>query len=297
MTEKFVQRFRTLCQEADGDASMPVTVTTVRQLLLYKTEGMCPARFLVTRGGNLMALREVCTSSVVEWIETQETSGMDKSWDLSSFVAQAMTGETKAVSEGSLPCVLGASLLRQVVKTKDTNNSVLYRASLLRLFDEKKMALRAIHIFRWDGTPRSASETEWAVCHYPIPSGKKRDYGQMIRRLLYMAGAATIGGLAYDNYAMRRSRDPAVFTDTKMVTRFVEENARYIINRFFPGENWKKRSKALGLILHPDKCHGNDKIREILTYYQKEVDGVSMTELCNIFFAVLFDYMKRWRWS
>lgn len=206
--DKIYYKFQALCGIPEG-SDEPLYIGEIRQILLFRSSGLCPARLLVSMvDGSILSRKEICQPETLTWAKR-------KSWfDFRGFEKlkdETTKHESKFISSTSYKCSLSRSqadeLRKMVAQCK--GDCKAFRRQLLM---SKNIETVSIHFFRWDGSPRaSIAEIEKAICIYP--SSPKRM--NIFLKLFLGIVVGTIAYGAYKAIQYERASDSGVFSKLK----------------------------------------------------------------------------------
>lgn len=186
--DKYLDKYKSLCGLAtDSDT---LSIYSLRKLVLFRTIGLCPAgRIVSAHDGVFLTATQICNESTYALVKRK--SVFDRHVDLEEFVENARQLEVKSIDSSGLKCALGnkqrQELLHQLAELhKDDCRA--FRQSLLK---SHALDIRAIHLCRWDGSPRkSISEIRDAICLYPTRSHEMK---VVLKYILVIAATALLG--------------------------------------------------------------------------------------------------------
>lgn len=187
-SDKYFQKFKSLCAMADADSAMQID--ELRRIILYRSNGLCPATMIVSKqDATFLSVKQMCTEETYAQVKRK---GIFASQDMEGFAKKMRKTEVKMMSSLKSKCTLGSQ--KQIVddlaeKYKDDCKE--FRRNLL---DSHVLDVVAIHFCRWDGSPRkSVVEIRDAICLYPTSPKKMLP---LLKLLVKVAlGAAFVGGV------------------------------------------------------------------------------------------------------
>ncbi len=158
---KFAERFQFLCEWMYKKKKQDNT-PYLRRTIVRGSNGLCPAKFLVSvDDGCIYPERDLCNKDTYAQVNGQHNL-VDVHDDLGDD-----TRELEVKWATFTECAIGKPQAQYLAKLAETykNDCNGFRKSLLK---SKRVRVVAIHVCRWDGSPRtSVSEIQEAICLYP----------------------------------------------------------------------------------------------------------------------------------
>ena len=189
--EEVLLQFRQMCQDADVD----MNASGVRKILLFLTDGRCPAStFMAVNTGELLDKATVCRLASTSVM----TGRMHNVGMFSGPMETQVAAKQKNEVFGSLKCVAGPRLQGDMQAWQEefekTKNPVQHFRK--RLAETLGPSLCGIHLFKWNGTPRSSMrEIAFAVCHYePTRKGMRKAVKVALGTVGAVGAVAVVGG-------------------------------------------------------------------------------------------------------
>ncbi len=193
-SDKYLEKFQNLCGLAADSPSIPID--TLRQIILFRSNGLCPASMIVSiQDGSFLTAKQMCNEDTYAFVKRKSVFKTD---NLEQFAQKARHTEANLMSTREIKCAITTSQIRLVEdfveKYKDDCKG--FRKSLL---DSSALNIVAIHVCRWDGSPRrSMAEIRDAICLYPsTPEQMKAFLSPFLKKMLRLTGVVVGLGLLY----------------------------------------------------------------------------------------------------
>ena len=197
LSDKISAKFQRLCDTLDTDTDAR-QIDQFRQIILFRSNGLCPAKHIVSSGnGTFLSSKQLCDKSTYESCVKRKSIFEFKR--LEGFLANARAQEVKMQSSQTSRCVITKPQEQHLSRLAETykDDCQGFRTSLLT--EPATVNVVAIHVCRWDGTPRkSVSEIQRAICMYPSSPQQMNIFLKAF--LAFVVGAATV--LAIDQLLM-----------------------------------------------------------------------------------------------
>lgn len=164
-SDHYLQKFQSLC----GDTDCTMQINDLRQIILFRSNGLCPGRLLFSvDDGSLLSCRKLCNEATYGCVKRKNL--LDSQISLETFIEKSRQHEIQRMSSlrSLKDCAITESqrvLLKDLLLSHDGNDCKTFRK---RLSESKQLDIVAIHVCRWDGSPRkSVAEIVDAICIYP----------------------------------------------------------------------------------------------------------------------------------
>jgi hypothetical protein len=197
LSDKISAKFQRLCDTLDTDTDAR-QIDQFRQIILFRSNGLCPAKHIVSsENGTFLSSKQLCDKSTYESCVKRKSIFEFKR--LEGFLANARAQEVKMQSSQTSRCAITKTQEQHLSQLAETykDDCQGFRTSLLT--EPATVNVVAIHVCRWDGTPRkSVSEIQRAICMYPSSPQQMSFFLKVF--LAFVVGAAT--GLAIDQLLM-----------------------------------------------------------------------------------------------
>jgi hypothetical protein len=204
-SDKYFEKFKSLCSTGtDDDNSM--RIDELRRIILYRSNGACPANMILSKDdGSFLPVKQVCNDKTYAVVKKKVFFQIK---DMDVFGDKARQTEVNMMATKNSKCVIGKRQQRVLdeLVVRHQNDCKAFRKSVLA----SGVDLVAIHVCRWDGSPRkSVAEIQNAICLYPSHPNKLWWIG-FIKTVL-----AVTGYLAMNYYAYKKlqSIEEAIYNE------------------------------------------------------------------------------------
>lgn len=175
----YLAEFELSCRTPTVDA------TAARAMVLFRSQGLCPAQcFVSATNGTCHPAAKTCQNTV--HIVRQRPKWKWKTpVPLSSFVQKMTIAEHKAMTTTPRRwCAAGSTNQKTVqrLRAQYGHRVAVFRHHVMAHLPN----VCGVHFFKWDGTPRTAAEMEWALCYYSTRT-------QHVRRTVLILVSAALG--------------------------------------------------------------------------------------------------------
>lgn len=186
-SNKYFNKFKSLCAMVNDDSST-MRVDELRRIIMYRSTGLCPGTMIVSKDdGSFLSVNQMCNEETYAFVKQK---GLFEVQDIEVFALKARQRETKMIVKSK--CAIGnkRQLLEELAE-KYRDDCKAFRKSLF----DNKFNIVAIHVCRWDGSPRkSISEIRDAICLYPSSVSKMRSFAKgFLVGMLVLAGLQVTG--------------------------------------------------------------------------------------------------------
>lgn len=200
-SNKYFNKFKSLCDMVvDDDSSSTMQVDELRRIIMYRSTGLCPGTLIVSEdNGSFLSVKQMCNEQTYAFVKQK---GLFEVQDIEVYALKARQTEAKMIVNSK--CAIGnkRQLLEELAE-KHRDDCKAFRKSLF----DNKFDIVAIHVCRWDGSPRkSISEIRDAICLYPSSVSKMK---QFVRNFLILMLAWT--GYRAVKYTILKKREKQVF--------------------------------------------------------------------------------------
>ena len=215
--DKYFDKFKSLCSAAgtDGDS---MRIDELRRIILYRSNGVCPANMILSNDdGSFLPVKQVCNDKTYAVVKRKP---FFQNKDMDVFADKARQTEVNMMATKNSKCAIGNRQQRVLddLALRHQNDCKAFRKGLLA----SGVDLVAIHVCRWDGTPRkSVAEIRSAICLYPSHPNKLFWIG-FIKVMLAVTGYLAVTYYSYKKIESiaedeRLSRIPARYPDWRQV--------------------------------------------------------------------------------
>jgi hypothetical protein len=192
-SDKYFEKFKSLCSTGtDDDNSM--RIDELRRIILYRSSnGACPANMILSKDdGSFLPVKQVCNDKTYAVVKKKAFFQIK---DMDVFGDKARQTEVQMMATKNSKCVIGKRQQRVLdeLVVRHQNDCKAFRKSVLA----SGVDLVAIHVCRWDGSPRkSVAEIQNAICLYPSHPNKLFWIG-FIKFMLVVTGYLAVSYYAY----------------------------------------------------------------------------------------------------
>lgn len=243
-----MERICSFAPDQDG-----LNINDVRKILLYLSNGLAPYKvFADPQTGQLLNVSQVCANGLKSVKKNTNT----KFSDIEEYVGTMMAA--KPFVKAELPCILPKELRLEIeAMVQESQDDVArFRAKMLK----QGVDLRGIHLFNFDGSPRcSSSEIRWAVCHFPVSTGKMKKTMKILAIVAVFSALVVIAMRTQDRDKLEDAVESAIQKAAQFLS-MSRASAMKIINSIFE----KIRNKTSG-------TSSNEIVRQII---EENSDGV-----------------------
>jgi len=241
-SDKYFDKFKSLC----ASDSSTMQIQDLRRIILFRSNGLCPASLIASKSdGSYLSAKEMCNADTYAIVKRKSMFQFPQ--DMEMFVEKSRQTEIKLLSSGKVKCALGSgplSLLHDRMEIyKDDCKA--FRKSLL---ESKDLNIVAIHLCRWDGSPRkSISEIRDAICLYPSSPQQMNAFLKFfLKSLVVMATVVAIDQLLLSESAQVSKHQCGATT----VTLIGESHAKKFRSNFLPKfvEQLQQEKDALSVV-------------------------------------------------
>ena len=194
MSDKYFEKFQSLCSERTDDDLM--RIDELRRIVLYRSNGSCPANMVLsTDDGSFLPVKQVCNDKTYAIVKKRALFQIK---DMDVFGDKARKTEVDMMATKNSKYFVSYLKNRQramldELAVRHQSNCKSFRQSLLA----SGIDLVAIHVCRWDGTPRqSVAEIQSAICLYP-PRPNKLWWIGFFKAMLAVTGYMALSYFAY----------------------------------------------------------------------------------------------------
>lgn len=223
-SDKYFDKFKSLC----ASDSSTMQIQDLRRIILFRSNGLCPARLIVSKSdGSYLSAKEMCNEDTYAIVKRKSMFQFPQ--DMEMFVEKARQTEIKLLS--SAKCALGSgplSLLHDLMEIHK-DDCKAFRKGLL---ESKDLNIVAIHVCRWDGSPRrSMSEIRDAICLFPSSPQQMNAFLKFfLKSLVVLAAGVAIHELLLSESAQFSTHQCGATT----VTLVGESHAKKLRGNFLP---------------------------------------------------------------
>lgn len=205
----YLQKFQSLCDGGDVDCNLQIN--HLRQIILFRSNGLCPAHLLISPAdGVLLPCRQLCNKATYGCVKRKN---LLESQNLQAFIEKSRQREVKLMSSrgGGSKCAISVAQKKHLEGLAQTCKDDC-KAFRRQLMQSNQLTIVAIHVCRWDGSPRkSISEIRDAICLYPSNPRRMRMF---LTVFFSVVGVVVAGAAIYAT--LRQLSEAKIFSLSKL---------------------------------------------------------------------------------